>query len=91
MGRVSVWDVHGDELDESGEMSAPPGEGLSVDIGTIAAEVSWKFFAVFFTMNVNLQVCCCRGLGRFCQLGFNFSDLPQAGLSRTGGIDESLR
>ena len=42
MGRVRVWVVHGDELDESGEMSAPPGEGLSVDIGTIAAEASWE-------------------------------------------------
>ena len=42
MGRVSVWVVYGDELDESGEMSAPPGEGLSVDIGTIAAEASWE-------------------------------------------------
>ena len=43
MGRVSVWVVNGgDELDESGEMSAAPGEGLSVDIRTIAAEASWE-------------------------------------------------
>ena len=89
MGRVRVWVVHGDELDESGEMSAAPGEGLSVDIGTIAAELSWKFFAVFFMMNVNLQVCCCRGLGRFCQLGSNFSDSCGKHNSRTGGIGES--
>ena len=46
MGRVSVWVVHGDELDESGEMSAAPGEGLSVDIHTIAAEASWECVSV---------------------------------------------
>ena len=34
--------VDGDELDESGEMSAAPREGLSVDIRTIAAEASWE-------------------------------------------------
>lgn len=34
-----------------------------------------------FMMNVNLRVCCCAGLSKFCQLGFNFADLSQAQLT----------